>query len=62
MFKPVNHDSRIPSVLQAHTKENIIAQLAAVGVFLAYMWIKDAYKEKKLREEIALNKANPPLL
>ena len=62
MFKPVNHDSRLPAVLQVHTKANIVAQLIATAVWIAGMWIKDAYEEKKMLEDIVLNKANPPLL
>jgi hypothetical protein len=51
MFRPVNPDSRLPSYLQNSTKENVAAQLAVVAVFIAGMWIKDAYEEKKLRKQ-----------
>lgn len=57
MFKPANPNSRIPAVLQAHTKENIIAQLTLTVVFVGGMILKDVIeerREKKQRETYVL--------
>ena len=52
MFKPANHSSRIPAVLQSHTKENIIFQLTLVGVMIAGMWVKDAVETRREMKQL----------
>lgn len=47
MFKPANPNSRIPAVLQAHTKENIIFQLALTVVFIGGMTLIDVVQERR---------------
>ena len=52
MFKPANHSTRIPSVLQPYTKENAIFQLTLLVVFLGVMWTGDAIEEHKLNKRL----------
>lgn len=53
MFKPANPNSRIPAVLQAHTKENIIFQLALSAVLLGGMIAKDLYEQRQFAKRYA---------
>lgn len=53
MFKTIESswNSRTPSYLHPHTKENILWQLKLLGVFLVAMAAKDAYNERQLRKK-----------
>jgi len=57
MFKPANPNSRIPAVLQAYTKENLIAQLTLAGVMLVGMAAID-YVQMKREEKKRLELIN----
>ena len=57
MFKPVNHDSRLPAVLQAHTKQNLVMQLALLVIFIPVSHAWDNYRERRLVREY--NKNHP---
>lgn len=51
MFKSADPSSRIPAVLQANTKENIIFQLSLAAVFVGGMMVKDVLEERKLKKQ-----------
>lgn len=47
MFKSADPSSRIPAVLQANTKENLVFQLALASVFVGGMMVKDVLEERR---------------
>lgn len=47
MFKSADPSSRIPAVLQANTKENLVFQLALAAVFVGGMMVKDVLEERR---------------
>lgn len=55
MFKPVNHDSRLPAVLQAHTKQNLVMQLALLVIFIPVSLAWSDYQDRKLAREYDKN-------
>jgi hypothetical protein len=59
MFKSADPSSRIPAVLQANTKENIIFQITLAAVFVGGMMAKDAleYRREMKRLEQAKTEA-----
>lgn len=57
IFRPANPDSRMPSWLQAHTKENLIWQIAMAALFVGGMNAYEYYKHRKFLKE--LEASNP---
>lgn len=51
IFRPVNPDSRMPSWLQAHTKENFIWQTAMAVLLIGGMNAYNEYKNRKFLKE-----------
>ena len=52
MFKPANPNSRIPAALQAHTKENFVAQIAVSVTFIVVMYAVESYKDRKFYRQL----------
>lgn len=55
MFKPANHSSRIPAVLQANTKENVIFQITLAAVFVGGMMVKDELARRREMKRLEQN-------
>lgn len=60
-FKPANPDSRLPSFLQAHTKENIIFQLSAMVILMLAMGLKDEYDMRQMEKRLAYSNNPTPV-
>ena len=58
-FKPADHSRRTPAVLQAHTKENIVAQLTLTAVFLTFMWVKELVAQRRWDKELKTAQTEP---
>jgi hypothetical protein len=54
IFKPADATRRVPTYLQAHTKENFIWQLKLSAVLIAGMIVRDRLEERKWRKKYGI--------
>lgn len=54
IFKPADPSRRVPTYLQAHTKENFIWQLKMTVLLIVGMQVKDRIEERKWRKKYGI--------